>query len=152
MVENAFVEIVDLRDYPAVVYGIDEEENNGFPETMIAFNEKLKEADGFIISSPEHNGSMPVALKNAFDWTSRMGGKILKEKPTVFLATSPGARGGASVLEHLLTIMPYRGAKIVGGHAMGSFNDKVIDGQLIEGEDKEIILTLINQLVAKLDE
>lgn len=146
MVNEVEVEVLDIRDYPAIVYGIDEEENNGFPETMKAFNEKMLSADGYIVSSPEHNGSMPSALKNTLDWISRMGGKIFNEKPTVFLATSPGARGGASVLDHLMTIMPYRGAKIVGGHALGSFSEKVIDGELIEGEDKDKIASLIRDL------
>ena len=150
MVEGVLVEILNLKDFPAIVYGIDEEESIGFPETMLALNEKLKEADGFIISSPEHNGSMPSALKNSFDWVSRMGGKILKEKPTVFLSTSPGPRGGASALDHLLTIMPHRGAIIIGGHAVGSFNDKVINGNLIEGEDKDKISALIAKLISEL--
>jgi len=146
MAKNTTVEILNIRDYPAIVYGIDEEETNGFPESMIAFNEKMKEADGFIFSSPEHNGSMPAAFKNTLDWVSRMGGKIFKEKPTVFLSTSPGARGGASVLDHLMTVMPHRGAKVVGGHPLGNFYEKVENGELKEGDDKVKIEALIQEL------
>ncbi len=146
MLHKTEVEILNIRDYPAPVYGIDREEQDGFPESMKAFNDKLLSADAFIVASPEHNGSMPAAFKNTLDWVSRMGGKIFKEKPTVFLSTSQGKRGGASVLDHLLTIMPYRGAQIVGGYALGSFDEKVKNGQLIEGEDKKAIEALIRKL------
>ncbi len=146
MVEKAEVEIISLRDYSAVIYGIDEEESNGFPSAMEALKDKLGEADGFVVSSPEHNGSMPAVLKNTIDWLSRMGRKVFNGKPTVFLSTSPGGRGGASVLQHLLAIMPHQGAEVIGGHSVGNFFDKMENGTLKDGEDKEQIAALINQL------
>lgn len=146
MVEKSEIEIINIRDYPAIVYGIDEEESNGFPETMTAFKEKLEEADGFIVSSPEHNGSIPTAFKNTIDWLSRMGRKVFNDKPTVFLSTSPGGRGGASVMQHLLAIMPHQGANVIGGYSLGNFYDKMKDGNLIDGEDKEQIKGLVDQL------
>ena len=66
----------------------------------------------------------------------------------MFLATSPGPRGGASVLSHLVQIMPYRGAHIVGSHAVGSFQDKTVDNDLI-GSDKEEIQALVAALESK---
>jgi NAD(P)H-dependent FMN reductase len=150
MVVGANVEIVNIRDYPAVVYGQDEEAKNGFPASMLAFHKIMQMADGFIISSPEHNGFMPTAFKNTIDWISRMGGKTFNDKPTVFLSTSPGPRGGAAVMTQLLNVMPYQGAKVIGGHSVGSFNDKVKDGQLIDLDDKGKIENLVNQLVTAL--
>lgn len=150
LIQNAEVEVLDLRDYPANVFCVDDEASTGFPDTMKKLFDKIGEADGFIVSSPEHNGSMPAVLKNTFDWLSRMGRKIFNEKPVVFLSTSPGPRGGASVLKHLIEIMPYRGAIVVGGHAVGSFNDKVTDGILNEGEDKKAIIALLKQLEEQL--
>lgn len=147
MVEGAKVQIINIRDYTAVVYGQDEEEENGFPDSMVELRKVIQSADGFIVSSPEHNGSMPTAFKNTIDWLSRMGGKVFNDKPVVFLSTSPGARGGASVMAHLLAIMPHQGAKVVGSHSVGSFYDKVPHGELIEGEDKSAIQALVNQLV-----
>ena len=150
MVNGAEVNILNIRDYVAPIYGQDEEEENGFPESMVQFHKQIQSADGFIVSSPEHNGSMPAAFKNTIDWVSRMGGKVFNEKPTVFLSTSPGPRGGASVMGHLLSIMPYQGAKVIGGHSVGSFNDKVQNGELINGEDKTSIQTLVDKLVEAL--
>lgn len=145
--QSVQIEIIDLRDYPAPLYGPDLEREDGYPDSMMQLDAKMKEADGFIVSSPEHNGSMPAFLKNALDWQSRIRKKIFLDLPIVFLSTSPGGRGGASALQHLLDIMPYRGATVIGGHPVGSFNGKVVDGELIEGEDRDAIVGLLTQLV-----
>lgn len=137
------IDVIDLRDFPDPMYDMDIELENGIPENMVKLRTLMKEYDGFIVSSPEHNGSMPAFLKSNLDWLSRQEGKMFQDKPVVFLATSEGARGGASVLKHLLEIMPYRGAKIVGGHGVGEFSKKVIEGSLIDGEDKSKIEELL---------
>jgi len=144
--KGAEVEVIDLRDYPAPLYGIDLEMSEGIPASMQSLKEKLREADGFLISSPEHNGSMPAVLKNTIDWLSRIEQKVFDEKPTVFMSTSPGPRGGLSALDHLVTIMPYRGAKIVGSYSLGNFGENVVDGVLSE-EKKTELLPILNKLV-----
>lgn len=138
MVEFHEVEVLDLRDYDAPLFGVDLEAEKGIPDSMMALREKMREADGFIISTPEHNGSMPSLLKNTIDWLSRINEKVFEDKPTVFLSTSPGPRGGASALGHLVVIMPYRGAHVVGQYSLGSFNEKYINGTLNESSSSEI--------------
>lgn len=144
-INGAHIEVIDLRDFPAILYGIDEEEANGIPASIKALKKTLDTADGFIISTPEHNISIPVMLKNTIDWLSRIESKFFNHKPVVFLSTSTGARGGKSALQHLVTIMPFRGAQIIGSHSIGSFNEKVVDGDLIDSE-KTIVLELVKQL------
>ena len=148
--ENIEVEILNLRNYPAPMFGIEEEETVGFPQTMQDFHAIMQSADGFVVSSPEHNGSMPAVLKNTIDWLSRIGGKVFNDKPTVFLSTSPGARGGASVLQHLMGTMPYRGANVIGGHGVGSFNEKIINDEVVPGDDKLKLQELMKELAAAL--
>ena len=138
VIENSEVEVIDLRDFDAPLYGVDREIEDGFPDSMIALNTKLSEADGFIISTPEHNGSMPAVLKNTIDWLSRIEQKVFNDKPTVFFSTSPGPRGGVSALEHLVSIMPYRGANVVGSYSLGSFGENVVDGKLNDEKALEI--------------
>ena len=147
--ENLNIEVISLRDYEAPIYGIDKEMDEGFPHSMKELKRKFDEVDGFLVSTPEHNGSMPAVLKNTIDWLSRMGGKVFQDKPTVFLSTSPGPRGGRSALEHLVAIMPYRGAKIVGHYSLGSFEENVVDGKLkesIEQELNEVLSVLVEEL------
>jgi NAD(P)H-dependent FMN reductase len=150
MAEEVEVEIISLRDYDAPIFGVDLEELEGFPETMKSLFDTFSSADGFIVSTPEHNGFMPAVLKNTHDWLSRMGRKVYNDKPAVFLSSSPGGRGGSSALGQMLSIMPHQGAQVIGGHSVGSFYDKFKDGDLIEGEDKEAIKELVVQLVKAL--
>jgi len=55
--------------------------------------------DKIIISFAEHNGAYTTAFKNIMDWISRMEGSLWEDKPMLLLATSPGGRGGKSVLD-----------------------------------------------------
>lgn len=147
---DAEVEVLSLRDFEAPIYNIDAEQAVGIPQNMQALFDKLTTADGFIVSTPEHNGYMPAVLKNTIDWLSRMGRKVFNDKPAVFLAASPGGRGGASALGQMLTVMPHQGAKVIGGFGVGSFYDKFENGQLNHADDAKEILTLVEKLVATL--
>jgi len=68
---GALVTYIDLRDYPMPIYNQDDEEKDGFPANALKFQKLLSEHDGFLIASPEYNGSLSGALKNAIDWASR---------------------------------------------------------------------------------
>lgn len=110
---GADVTFIDLRDYPMPIYNQDEHENLGFDENALAFQKLLGESDGFLICSPEYNGSIPGGLKNAIDWASRKSEaygmvEVFKGKCAAIMTESPGAFGGIRCLSHLrgvLTIM-----------------------------------------------
>ena len=91
-------EVLDLNDYEMPIYSIDREEAGGIPDLAVQFKEKLKNCDGIIISFAEHNGAYSVAFKNVMDWISRLEGKTWEDKPMLLLSTSPGGRGGKTVL------------------------------------------------------
>lgn len=146
MAQRVELEFIDLRDYPADIYGVDLESEKGFPQTMQDLYAKTREADGFLIAVPEHNGSMPAVFKNSIDWISRMEGKIFNSKPTVFLSASPGGRGGAAVLEHLNKIMPHRGADLVGTYGVAKFFDKLQNDAFFNQEDFDQIKPLVLEL------
>lgn len=149
-VEGAEVEIISLREYSVPIYCLDDEESVGYPASMLALHDKLQEADGYIVASPEHNGSMPAVFKNAIDWLSRIGRKVFNNKPTVFLSATPGGRAGASVLEHIERIMPHQGAQLVGVYGVGRWGKKVVEGQLIDADDVAALRALVAQLEAQL--
>ena len=119
--KNTAVTLVDLNAYDLPIYSVDLEEANGMPSELKKMNAVFESADGFVVSLAEHNGSYTVAFKNAFDWLSRIQGKVWREKPVLLLATSPGARGGKSVLEAAASRFPYMGAKITGAFSLPSF-------------------------------
>ena len=56
------------------------------PAPLAALREAIADADALIISTPEYNGSVPGALKNALDWASRpWAGNCLHGKPVVMV-------------------------------------------------------------------
>lgn len=63
LTEGVEVEILDLNDYPLPTYSVNIENESGFQENAKLFLEKLKSADGFIISLAEHNNATQRFLK-----------------------------------------------------------------------------------------
>lgn len=131
-------DVADLNDYAAPLFSIDEEEDKGFPENVQKFNDLLNQYDGFIVSLAEHNGSYAAAFKNIFDWVSRIDRKVFRDKPLLLMATSPGGRGGATVLEAANSTFPHLGGNIVATFSLPNFYDNFKD-EIID-EDLRIIL------------
>ena len=102
--ETNSVEIneIELESFQAPIFSIDLEGKSGVPESIKKLREVFLKADGFMFTTPEHNGSLPAFLKNIFDWISRVDdGSIFNDKPVMIISTSPGGRGGAGVIAHL---------------------------------------------------
>ena len=92
------IEIVTLHGVP--LYDGDEEDKHGVPASVKALQEKVKQADGIIISTPEYNFSFPGVLKNGLDWMSRSGNPF-KWKRVGVMGASEGAIGTARSQYHL---------------------------------------------------
>lgn len=121
--ENAQVEVLDLNDYEMPIFGVDKEAVIGQHPLAKAFLDKITTADILVVSLAEHNGNYSTAFKNTVDWCSRINTKIFQEKPMLLLATSPGARGGASVLEIAKNNFPRFDTQIKAVFSLPSFND-----------------------------
>ena len=117
------VEVLDLNDYELPLFSTDKEKELGQPDNAKAFFNKLGEADAIIIAFAEHNGSYTAAYKNLFDWCSRINPKVFQQKPMVMLSTSPGARGGASVLGLAVNAAPFFEGEVKGSLSIPSFYD-----------------------------
>lgn len=143
--QNASVEILDLNDYEMPVFSVDKEKENGIHPLAQEFYDKLGIADLIIISFAEHNGNYSTAFKNILDWTSRINAKTFQEKPMLLLATSPGARGGSSVLEIANKRFPFQGGIVKGSFSLPSFfeNFDVVNG-IIHPEYKNQLLEIVN--------
>jgi NAD(P)H-dependent FMN reductase len=67
------VELLDLRDYPLPFFeeplppGLAKDEYTN--PVVVQWRDKIREADGFIICTPEYNHGYPAVLKNALDYT-----------------------------------------------------------------------------------
>ena len=143
--QNVTIKIIDLNDYEMPIFSVDKEKENGIHPLAQEFYSKLGSADLIIISFAEHNGNYSSAFKNILDWTSRINAKTFQEKPMLLLATSPGARGGSSVLEIASKRFPFQGGIVKGSFSLPSFyeNFDVING-IIHPEYKNQLLEIVN--------
>ena len=121
--ENASVEVLDLNDYEMPVFSVDKEKENGIHTLATDFYAKIGSADLIVLSLAEHNGNYTTAFKNVLDWTSRINSKTFQEKEMLLLATSPGARGGSSVLDIATKRFPFQGGIVKGSFSLPSIND-----------------------------
>ena len=123
LVEDAAVEVLDLNDYELPLFSVDREAELGEPPLAQAFLDKIHASDALIISFAEHNGCYSAAYKNLYDWVSRIQAKVYQDKRMLLLATSPGGRGGKSVLELALGQIPRFGGEIRGSVSVPLFTD-----------------------------
>jgi chromate reductase, NAD(P)H dehydrogenase (quinone) len=120
----------DLSVHDIPLFSPKLENELGTPSEVILFAEQIDEADLIILSLAEHNGSFSAAFKNLLDWTSRIKDrKTFNNKPMLLMATSPGARGGQTVLEMAKNILPYQGTEILNYFSLPSFYENFEQNQ-----------------------
>lgn len=143
LLDNVELISIDLNDYVLPIYGVDFEDENGIPTAIKRLDELLDKADGFIIALAEHNGTYTAVFKNTLDWLSRSSMKVWREKPVILMATSPGSRGGATVLQGAVNYFPFLGADVVADFSLPSFFDNFSEGQISNAPlKKELALKL----------
>ena len=145
--QNASVEILDLNDYEMPIFSVDKEKENDIHPLAHDFYAKIGSADFIVISFAEHNGNFSSAFKNILDWTSRINAKTFQEKPILLLATSPGARGGSSILDIATKRFPFQGGIVKGSFSLPSFNDNFDAEKGITNEElKNQLLEIVNSI------
>lgn len=139
VVPEAEIELIDLNDFEMPLFSIDREKENGIPDLAHQFLDKIKAAEALLISFAEHNSSFTSAYKNLYDWTSRIEAKVYQGKPAVIFSTSPGGRGGASIMATVLGGAPYQGLDVKAHLSIGKFYDVFKDGALV---DEDLVKSL----------
>ena len=146
--QGAEVEVIDIHDYEMPLYRHDREEADGIPQLAHDFLAKIGSADGLIVSFAEHNGAYSAAFKNLFDWCSRVGREVWQGKKMLLLSTSPGGRGGQSVLEFATAATPRFGGDVVGTMSVPSFGENFdsaagkLDDAALDAELRELVAKL----------
>lgn len=150
LLDGASYDVIDLGDYNIPLYTIDEEQQNGFPDAMVALSERFKTYDGFIVSLAEHNGSYAAAFKSIFDWLSRVDRVIFNKKPMLLMAASPGGRGGASVLATANASFPHMGANVVASFSLPGFFDNFKEQAIVDTELNSALQEAVKELESKI--
>lgn len=137
---DSTVTIIDLNDYEMPIFSVDKEMKNGIHPLATAFRQLIEDHNGIVLSLAEHNGAYSTAFKNIYDWVSRIDGPTWGDKTMLLMATSPGGRGGSSVLEMAAKGFPFNGGAVVDTFSLSFFgkNFDVEKGIILEVKREEL--------------
>lgn len=95
---GAEVDFARINDFDMPVYNFDVQQSDGIPPGTVALADRIKSADGMILTSPEYNWLPPASIKNAVDWLSRIKPGPLDKKSILLSSASPSLAGGVKGL------------------------------------------------------
>ena len=130
-------ELYGLADLPPEIFHPDSYAAK--PDAFRAVQQRVLDASGLHVVTPEYNGSFPGVLKYFIDMLKFPDS--FERKPVAFVGEAAGVWGGLRAVEHLQQIFGYRNAHIypervfvpgVGGKfdADGNLTDPAIDERL----------------------
>jgi chromate reductase len=140
-----FVEIGDLPLY-------NQDLENDLPAPVARMKAQLEAVDGVLIVTPEHNRSIPAALKNAIDWGTRPWGKSSwPGKVAAVIGTSPGAIGTAVAQSHLRNVLgSILGLLVMGGEHYVTFKPDLVaaDGAVADAGTRKFLSDFVAQFAS----
>jgi NAD(P)H-dependent FMN reductase len=86
------------------------------PAAVQRLRSQAEAADVLVVVTPEYNGTIPGLLGNAVDWLSRPYDgtpAVLRGKPVLAVAATPGGVGGVRALVALRTVLGNAGAELL---------------------------------------
>jgi NAD(P)H-dependent FMN reductase len=98
-------EVIDLRDWPLPMFGehmgsLGDPRDPSYSDPAVRqWNQKIAEADAYLVITPEYNHSVPGELKNAID--SVFVSFAFRNKPMAMVGYSGGIGGAIRAIEHL---------------------------------------------------
>jgi NAD(P)H-dependent FMN reductase len=114
------------------------------PPNLVAFSEALDRADALAIVTPEYNGGIPGALKNALDL-------VLPElgyKPVGVVTVSSGPHGGISALAELRLVLLRMNAVPIPAHvAVANVDDVFPDDTPVDVDNPRYFRRFVDRLV-----
>lgn len=139
--EECTVEIASIEDIP--LYNGDLEASEGIPKPVTELKDRIANADGLLLVTPEYNNSLPGVLKNAIDWLTRPPAdiaRVFRNRPVGIIGATPGALGTRfSQIAWLpvfrtLSMRPWFGSQLYVGGASKVFDDsgKIVDEDMNE--------------------
>ena len=110
---NVNNELINLEEYNIPLY-TSIEQNKSIPVPMESIMKKFIKASGFIICSPEYNGSIPPVLTNIISWLSVMGDdwRLVFNGKVGLIATHSGG-AGTNLLQSLRIQLNHLGTLVL---------------------------------------
>ncbi|HUI70321.1 MAG TPA: NAD(P)H-dependent oxidoreductase [Spirochaetia bacterium] len=120
------------------------------PPQVVELKRRVRSADAILFVTPEHNFSIPAALKNAIDWVSRpQTDNAWAGKPAAVMGASYGRIATARAQAHLrqifvyIDVLPINKPVVMIGEAAQAFDSQ---GTLVDEKAKNLIRQLLEAL------
>lgn len=98
--DKAEIELVEIKDLPV----FNKPSDRQIPESVLEIAQKIEQAEGVIIGTPEYDHSIPAVLMNALAWLS-YGIFPLLNKPIMITGASYGTLGSSRAQLQLRQIL-----------------------------------------------
>ena len=159
--KKADIEILEIKDLPA----FNEPEDKIAPQAVASFTEKIAQAQGVIIATPEYDHTIPAPLSSALEWIAYTSRPLIN-KPVMIVGASLGLLGTSRAQAHLRQILdaPELKARLMPGNEflLGHSEQVLTDEGELTNADKVAELedcfaeflefvSLTNQLVKEAD-
>lgn len=102
------LEVLDIDEVP--MFNEDDDQTNS--EIIQNLKRKIQAADGIVIATPEHNHTIPAALKNVIEWLSYQI-HPLDGKPVMIVGASYHTQGSSRAQLHLRQILEAPGVNAI---------------------------------------
>jgi len=99
-------QVMDLTDLPLETFSPDAYKEK--PEKVRTFTDRVLNAKGLVVVTPEYNGSMTGALKLFIDLLPFP--ESFENRPVCYLGLASGQFGALRPVEHLMQVFGYRNA------------------------------------------
>jgi chromate reductase len=110
----AGVELVPFDGLKAIPPFDEDDEAGPAPVAVAALRRAIAQADAVLVATPEYNGSIPGALKNALDWASRPARtNALRGKPAAVIGASTGMFGAVWAQAETRKVLAAIGARVL---------------------------------------
>lgn len=113
------VEVATPADIP--LYDGDLEAEQGIPQAVETLKERIVEADGLILVTPEYNQGVPGVMKNTIDWLSRPPkdiGRVFGDRAVALCGATPGGGGTRASQYALLPTLRALGTRVWSGKTL----------------------------------
>ena len=149
--ENIEVEEIEIAQLPLYNQDYDKQTIESYDQVR----QKIKEVDTVLIVTPEHNRTLPAALKNVIDIASRPhGDSAWSGKKVAVVTASPGTYGGRQCGLDVRKSMQALSAKVMIAPEvyLSHASDSIEDGKVSNEKTQQYLTKFADALVQFIEE
>jgi chromate reductase, NAD(P)H dehydrogenase (quinone) len=139
---------IELYDGLESIPAFNEDRESVLPLPVQDLNRRIREADALLVATPEYNGGMPGALKNAIDWASRPHGEgSVVAKPSAVIGASTTAYGAKWAQEQIRRALTLSGAMVIDAELeVARAHEKILAGEVVDSATRDGLARVVDDL------